>query len=161
MWNNSKFQKNDRKKNCIQLNHYIMLTQMFKRRKKLIEEWKLPSKYNKSLLLFGFINLLILFYRSMDHNFSIHMPSHFFLSHLLQKFIINFLEKGFNTLVNEFYNVELPSFNHHVDPSLYFWILTYFCRFCTIRKVDMKYIRFGSNWYQILIKTKHLKTVKY
>lgn len=75
---------------------------------------------------------------------SMDVPSHFYISHFLQKFTISFLRNGFNILVDEVY--ELLTSNLHlqnIDSSLYFWILTYFCRFCKLIEIDLKLVRYG------------------
>ncbi|XP_050529066.1 protein timeless isoform X2 [Daktulosphaira vitifoliae] len=63
------------------------------------------------------------------------------ISHLLQKFTIHFLRNGFNTLIIEVYNQLNSNAHHHIDTSLYFWLLTYFCRFCKIVEIDLKIVR--------------------
>nr|ARM65416.1 timeless A variant [Acyrthosiphon pisum] len=63
----------------------------------------------------------------------------YMISYFLQKFTVCFLQNGFNTLVDELYN--LLTSNSHIDTSLYFWILTYFCRFCKLNNIKLELVR--------------------
>lgn len=69
-----------------------------------------------------------------------HMPNQV-ISFFLQKFTIRFLRNGFNTLVDEVYYLLTSNKQKCIDTSLYFWILTYFCRFCRICGVELKLVR--------------------
>ncbi|XP_050426271.1 protein timeless isoform X2 [Adelges cooleyi] len=73
---------------------------------------------------------------------AVHTPTGDQITHLLQKFTVNFMRNGFNSLVYEVYKqLTLPNAHKKVDTSLYFWMLTYFCRFCKILDVDLKTVR--------------------
>jgi len=63
------------------------------------------------------------------------------ISYFLQKFTVRFLQSGFNTLVDELYNLLTSNSHQHIDTSLYFWILTYFCRFCKLNNIKLKLVR--------------------
>ncbi|CAI6359182.1 unnamed protein product [Macrosiphum euphorbiae] len=65
----------------------------------------------------------------------------YMISYCLQKFTVRFLQNGFNTLVNELYNLLTSSSHQRIDTSLYFWILTYFCRFCKLNNIKLELVR--------------------
>ncbi|XP_026821467.1 protein timeless [Rhopalosiphum maidis] len=63
------------------------------------------------------------------------------ISYFLQKFTVCFLQNGFNTLVDELYYLLTTNSQQHIDTSLYFWLLTYFCRFCKLSNIELKLVR--------------------
>ncbi|XP_015376105.1 PREDICTED: protein timeless-like [Diuraphis noxia] len=63
------------------------------------------------------------------------------ISYFLQKFTVRFLQNGFNTLVDELYNLLTSNSQQQIDTSLYFWILIYFCRFYKLSNVELKLVR--------------------
>ncbi|VVC44778.1 Timeless protein [Cinara cedri] len=82
--------------------------------------------------------------KNIKLNFKIipkHTPSQECISYFLQKFTVDFLQNGFNTLVDEIYNLVTTTTHQCIDSSLYFWILTYFCRFCKLNKINLKSVR--------------------
>lgn len=72
-----------------------------------------------------------------------HMPNHnVCISHFLQKFTVRFIRNGFNTLIDEVYTLLTSSNSYqYIDTSLYFWTLTYFCRFCKLNGIELKSVR--------------------
>lgn len=69
------------------------------------------------------------------------MPSEECIYYFLQKFTVRFIQNGFNTLVDEIYNLLTTTSHRFIDTSLYFWILTYFCRFCKLNQTDLKSVK--------------------
>ncbi|CAH1731206.1 protein timeless [Aphis gossypii] len=63
------------------------------------------------------------------------------ISYFLQKFTVCFLQNGFNTLVDELHCLLTSNSQQHIDTSLYFWLLTYFCRFCKLCNIELKLVR--------------------
>lgn len=72
-----------------------------------------------------------------------HTPTDEDISHLLKEFTVDFLLKGYGSLVSDLreqlmFNVQAQSF---IDSSHFFWLITYFLKFAVLLELDLQHIR--------------------
>ncbi|XP_073987080.1 timeless isoform X2 [Rhodnius prolixus] len=71
-----------------------------------------------------------------------HTPTDEDISHLLKEFTVDFLLKGYGSLVSDLreqlmFNVQAQSF---IDSSHFFWLITYFLKFAVLLELDLQHI---------------------
>ncbi|XP_063374994.1 protein timeless-like [Cydia amplana] len=62
------------------------------------------------------------------------------LSYVFKEFTVDFLLKGYNSLVHTLYSQILTNVMLEIDTSHFFWLLTYFLKFATQIELDLQYI---------------------
>jgi len=71
-----------------------------------------------------------------------HTPSDEDISNLLKEFTVDFLLKGYGSLVQELHHQLLSSKdNVHIDTSHFFWLITYFLKFAAQLELELDHIR--------------------
>ncbi|CAG9863160.1 unnamed protein product [Phyllotreta striolata] len=69
-----------------------------------------------------------------------HLPTDEDIANILKEFTVDFLLKGYGTLVNDLYT-ELLSYMHvHIDTSHFFWLVTYFLKFAIQLELDPEHV---------------------
>ncbi|CAH1113832.1 unnamed protein product [Psylliodes chrysocephalus] len=69
-----------------------------------------------------------------------HLPTDEDIANILKEFTVDFLLKGYGTLVNDLYT-ELLSYSHvQIDTSHFLWLVTYFLKFAIQMELDPEHI---------------------
>lgn len=69
-----------------------------------------------------------------------HLPTDDDISNILKEFTVDFLLKGYGTLVKDLHNQLLTNIHISIDTSHYFWLVTYFLKFATQLELDLEHI---------------------
>lgn len=70
-----------------------------------------------------------------------HAPTDEDITNILKEFTVEFLLKGFGTLVHQLHSQLYISFNHQIDTSHFFWLVTYFLKFASQLELDLEHIQ--------------------
>nr|WJJ67113.1 TIMELESS [Phauda flammans] len=62
------------------------------------------------------------------------------ISNVLKEFTVDFLLKGYNSLVQTLHSQILTNLQLEMDTSHFFWLITYFLKFATQIELDLQYI---------------------
>lgn len=62
------------------------------------------------------------------------------ISNILKEFTVDFLLKGYNSLVQTLHSQILSNPELEVDTSHFFWLVTYFLKFATQIELDLEHI---------------------
>lgn len=69
-----------------------------------------------------------------------HVPTEDDISDLLKEFTVDFLLKGYSTLVDELRKQLLEDAHLQMDKSHFLWLITYFLKFAAQLEVEMELI---------------------
>lgn len=69
-----------------------------------------------------------------------HTPSEDDIAHLLKEFTVDFLLKGYGTLVTHLYDLLVTDFHSQIDTSHFFWLITYFLKFVIQLELDIDHV---------------------
>lgn len=69
-----------------------------------------------------------------------HSPTDENISNILKEFTVDFLLKGYGSLVNDLYTQLLSNYHIQIDTSHFFWLVTYFLKFATQLELDYEHI---------------------
>lgn len=69
-----------------------------------------------------------------------HSPSDDDISNILKEFTVDFLLKGYSSLVKELYTQRLIDRSFEIDTSHIFWLVTYFLKFATQLELEFEHI---------------------
>ncbi|KAM3964699.1 timeless isoform 2-T2 [Aphomia sociella] len=62
------------------------------------------------------------------------------ISNIMKEFTVDFLFKGYNSLVQTLHNQILTNMQLQIDTSHFFWLLTYFLKFATQIELDLEHV---------------------
>lgn len=62
------------------------------------------------------------------------------ISNILKEFTVDFLLKGYNSLVQTLHTQILTNLQLEIDTSHFFWLLTYFLKFATQIELDLEHV---------------------
>lgn len=62
------------------------------------------------------------------------------ISNVLKEFTVDFLLKGYNTLVQTLHSEILSNQKLEIDTSHFFWLVTYFLKFATQIELDLEHV---------------------
>lgn len=62
------------------------------------------------------------------------------ISNILKEFTVDFLLKGYNSLVKTLHSEILTNLHLEIDTSHFFWLVTYFLKFATQIELDLEHI---------------------
>lgn len=62
------------------------------------------------------------------------------ISNVLKEFTVDFLLKGYNSLVQTLYSEILTNPQLEIDTSHFFWLITYFLKFATQIELDLEHV---------------------
>ncbi|XP_053625997.1 protein timeless isoform X2 [Plodia interpunctella] len=62
------------------------------------------------------------------------------ISNIMKEFTVDFLLKGYNSLVQTLHNQILTNMQLEIDTSHFFWLVTYFLKFATQIELDLEHI---------------------
>ncbi|XP_075992234.1 timeless isoform X2 [Anticarsia gemmatalis] len=62
------------------------------------------------------------------------------IANVLKEFTVDFLLKGYNSLVQTLYNQILTNLQLEIDTSHFFWLVTYFLKFATQIELDVEHV---------------------
>ncbi|XP_072936507.1 protein timeless isoform X2 [Epargyreus clarus] len=74
--------------------------------------------------------------QGLSHN----TPTDDDISNVLKEFTVDFLLKGFNSLVRTLHNQILTNHQLKIDTSHFFWLVTYFMKFATQIELDIEHV---------------------
>lgn len=69
-----------------------------------------------------------------------HSPTDEDISNILKEFTVDFLLKGYGSLVHELYVQLLSNVQIQIDTSHFFWLVTYFLKFATQLELEFELI---------------------
>ncbi|KAL3281157.1 hypothetical protein HHI36_004375 [Cryptolaemus montrouzieri] len=69
-----------------------------------------------------------------------HLPTDEDISNVLKEFTVDFLLKGYGTLVRDLHAQLLSNIYLHIDTSHFFWLVTYFLKFATQLELDLDHL---------------------
>ncbi|KAJ8972331.1 hypothetical protein NQ317_007522, partial [Molorchus minor] len=69
-----------------------------------------------------------------------HLPTDEDIANILKEFTVDFLLKGYGTLVHDLHSQLLANIHLHIDTSHFFWLVTYFFKFATQLELDPEHI---------------------
>ncbi|KAG5889809.1 hypothetical protein JTB14_031357 [Gonioctena quinquepunctata] len=69
-----------------------------------------------------------------------HLPTDEDIANILKEFTVDFLLKGYGTLVNDLHSQLLTNIHLQIDTSHFFWLVTYFLKFATQLELDPEHI---------------------
>lgn len=69
-----------------------------------------------------------------------HTPTDEDISNILKEFTVDFLLKGYDSLVQELHAHLLPDSKIQIDTSHFFWLVTYFLKFAAQLELDLEHI---------------------
>ncbi|KAK9879710.1 hypothetical protein WA026_006770 [Henosepilachna vigintioctopunctata] len=69
-----------------------------------------------------------------------HVPTDEDISNILKEFTVDFLLKGYGTLVQDLRYQLLNNIHIHIDTSHFFWLVTYFLKFATQLELDLEHL---------------------
>lgn len=69
-----------------------------------------------------------------------HQPTDEDITHILKEFTVDFLLKGYGSLVQNLYSQFLTNMHVHIDTSHFFWLLTYFLKLATQLELELEHI---------------------
>lgn len=72
----------------------------------------------------------------MSHN----TPTDDDISNVLKEFTVDFLLKGYNSLVRTLHTQILTNMQLEIDTSHFFWLVTYFLKFATQIELDLEHV---------------------
>lgn len=70
-----------------------------------------------------------------------HMPTDEDISNILKEFTVDFLLKGYGSLVQDLHEKLLTDLQLSIDTSHFFWLVTYFLKFAAQLELDMEHIK--------------------
>lgn len=62
------------------------------------------------------------------------------ISNVLKEFTVDFLLKGYNSLVQTLHNQILTNLQLEIDTSHFFWLVTYFLKFASQIELDLEHV---------------------
>ncbi|XP_022123071.2 protein timeless [Pieris rapae] len=68
------------------------------------------------------------------------MPTDDDISNVIKEFTVDFLLKGYNSLVRTLHTQILTNVHLEIDTSHFFWLVTYFLKFATQIELDLEYV---------------------
>ncbi|CAH2104707.1 unnamed protein product [Euphydryas editha] len=74
--------------------------------------------------------------QGLSHN----TPTDDDISNVLKEFTVDFLLKGYNTLVRTLHTQILTNIHLEIDTSHFFWLVTYFLKFATQIELDLEHV---------------------
>ncbi|KRT80145.1 hypothetical protein AMK59_8236, partial [Oryctes borbonicus] len=69
-----------------------------------------------------------------------HTPTDEDISNILKEFTVDFLLKGYGSLVHDLHSQLLSNIHLKIDTSHFFWLVTYFLKFATQLELDLEHI---------------------
>nr|XP_022903307.1 protein timeless isoform X1 [Onthophagus taurus] len=69
-----------------------------------------------------------------------HTPTDEDVSNILKEFTVDFLLKGYGSLVHDLHSQLLSNIHVQIDTSHFFWLVTYFLKFATQLELDLEHI---------------------
>lgn len=69
-----------------------------------------------------------------------HLPTDEDISNILKEFTVDFLLKGYGSLVHDLHSQLLTNVHIQIDTSHFFWLVTYFLKFATQLELDPEHI---------------------
>lgn len=70
-----------------------------------------------------------------------HSPTDENISNILKEFTVDFLLKGYGSLVQDLYTQLLNNYHLQIDTSHFFWLVTYFLKFAVQLELDFELIK--------------------
>lgn len=69
-----------------------------------------------------------------------HLPTDEDISNILKEFTVDFLLKGYGSLVHDLHIQLLTNVHLQIDTSHFFWLVTYFLKFATQLELDLEHL---------------------
>lgn len=69
-----------------------------------------------------------------------HQPTDEDVTHILKEFTVDFLLKGYGSLVQNLYSQFLSNMHVQIDTSHFFWLMTYFLKLATQLELDLEHV---------------------
>lgn len=69
-----------------------------------------------------------------------HQPTDEDISNILKEFTVDFLLKGYGSLVHDLHTQLLSNVQMPIDTSHFFWLITYFLKFATQLELDLEHV---------------------
>jgi hypothetical protein len=69
-----------------------------------------------------------------------HLPTDDDIANILKEFTVDFLLKGYGTLVQDLHSQLLSNIHVQIDTSHFFWLVTYFLKFATQLELDLEHV---------------------
>ncbi|XP_044268612.1 protein timeless isoform X2 [Tribolium madens] len=69
-----------------------------------------------------------------------HLPTDEDIANILKEFTVDFLLKGYGTLVQDLHSQFLTNIHLQIDTSHFFWLVTYFLKFATQLELDLEHV---------------------
>lgn len=69
-----------------------------------------------------------------------HTPTDEDISNILKEFTVDFLLKGYGSLVQILHSQLLTNYQINIDTSHFFWLVTYFLKFATQLELDFEHV---------------------
>lgn len=69
-----------------------------------------------------------------------HLPTDEDIANIIKEFTVDFLLKGYSTLVYDLYTQLLTNIHIPIDTSHFFWLVTYFLKFATQLELDLEHV---------------------
>lgn len=80
------------------------------------------------------------FFRINVQGLSHNTPTDDDISNVLKEFTVDFLLKGYNSLVRTLHTQILTNVQLEIDQSHFFWLVTYFLKFATQIELDLEHV---------------------
>lgn len=74
------------------------------------------------------------------HGLSHNTPTDDDICNILKEFTVDFLLKGYNSLVKTLHSQILTNLHMEIDTSHFFWLITYFLKFATQIELDLEHV---------------------
>lgn len=81
-----------------------------------------------------------MFFRINVQGLSYNTPTDDDISNVLKEFTVDFLLKGYNSLVRTLHTQILTNMQLEIDTSHFFWLVTYFLKFATQIELDVEHV---------------------
>lgn len=115
-----------------------------RRRKKILKRGKANMSviFSYSLYSLKFCNVIkkYFFFRINVQGLTHNTPTDEDISHVLKDFTVDFLLKGYNSLVRTLHTQILTNKQLEIDTSHFFWLVTYFLKFATQIELDLEQV---------------------
>lgn len=69
-----------------------------------------------------------------------HTPTEEDITNILKEFTVDFLLKGYGSLVQNLHSQLLTNMQVQIDTSHFFWLVTYFLKFATQLELDLEHV---------------------
>lgn len=96
--------------------------------------------YSKYTILFLFNNFEVIFFRINIQGLQHKTPTDDDISNVLKEFTVDFLLKGYNSLVRTLHRQIITNLQLEIDTSHFFWLVTYFLKFATQIELDLEHV---------------------